>query len=86
MIKCVSGKKAYATAEIAEDVLIETHTRFDYTSNNGPIAFYKCDDCGYYHLTSKGVMNQKLAEQLASGKIRRQKEADQWLKKIKKNR
>jgi hypothetical protein len=83
MIKCVSGKRVYLTAEIAEDVLIETRTKFDYASNNGPIAIYRCDDCGYYHLTSKGKMNDKLAEQFSSGKIKRQKEADDWLKKFK---
>jgi hypothetical protein len=83
MIKCVSGKRVYLTEEIAEDVLIETRTKFDYVSNNGPVAVYRCDDCGYYHLTSKGKMNDKLADYLSSGKIQRQKDADEWLKKIK---
>jgi hypothetical protein len=83
MIKCTSGKRVYLTAEIAEDVLIEARTRFDYANNSGPIAVYQCNDCGYYHLTSQGKMNDKLADYLSSGKIDRQKEADQWLKKFK---
>jgi hypothetical protein len=83
MIKCSSGKRVYFSAEIAEEVLIETRTRFDYANDNGPVATYKCDDCGYYHLTSKGKINDKLAEYLSSGKIQRQKNANQWLKKFK---
>ena len=31
----------YATREIAEDVLIETQTRYDYGANGGPIQFGK---------------------------------------------
>lgn len=83
MIKCISGKRCYPTEAIAEDVLIETRTRFDYTPNNGPVAIYQCDDCGYYHLTSKGEVNKKLAAQLAEGKIQKQKEADRWEGKFK---
>ncbi len=84
MIKCVSNKKVYTTEQIAEDVLIETRTRFDYSSNHGPIAVYRCDDCGFYHLTSKGNMNPKLRENLNNGKIQKQKEAEDWLRKLKK--
>jgi hypothetical protein len=86
MIKCITGKRVYLTQEIAEDVLIETRTKFDYANNHGPVAVYRCEDCGYYHLTSKGTMNTKLASYLSSGKIGRQKEADEWLKKIKKRK
>ena len=84
MVKCSTNKKTYLSVEIAEDVLIETWTKFDYAPNNGPIAIYKCDDCGYYHLTSKGVVNEKLAKHLAEGKIQLQKEANKWINKIKK--
>jgi len=84
MEKCVTHKKIYPTQEIAEEALIGAHTRFNYTSQGGPIAVYQCEDCGRYHLTSRGPMNQKLAEQLASGKIKLQKEADQWENKWRK--
>ncbi len=84
MIKCVSNKKVYPTREIAEGALIEAHTQFEYTQGSGPIAVYQCEDCENYHLTSQGPMNQKLAELLKDGKIQRQKEANQWLNKIKK--
>ena len=83
MIKCVTHKKCYPTQEVAEDVLIETRTTFDYAPGDGPVAVYRCDDCGYYHLTSRGPMNEKLAKYLAEGKIDRQKEANRWLDKWK---
>ena len=69
---------------IAEGALIEARTRFEYRLGSGPVAVYKCEDCGYYHLTSKGEMNVRLAQYLKEGKIERQKEADRWLNKIKK--
>ena len=68
----------YASAEIAEDVLIEAWTRYDYNNSTGPISVYRCDDCGNFHLSSKGPMNEKLARALAEGKIRHQKEARKW--------
>jgi len=81
--KCVTGKKRYPTEQIAEDALIEARTAFDYPANNGPIAIYRCDDCGDYHLTSRGPMNTRLVTQLAEGKIQKQKEANFWLDKFK---
>ena len=81
---CVSGKKMYASREVAEDVLIETRTRFEYGPHSGPVAVYQCEDCGEFHLTSRGPMNEKLAKALAEGKIDRQKEVDRWLDKLKK--
>jgi hypothetical protein len=83
MAKCVSGKKMYATREVAEDVLIETHTRFEFPPNGGPVSVYQCEDCGEFHLTSRGPMNEKLSKALADGKIGRQKEADRWMNKLK---
>ncbi|MBK5278140.1 MAG: hypothetical protein JJE09_04675 [Bacteroidia bacterium] len=74
----------YPSREIAEDALIEARTQFEYKANQGPIDVYMCEDCGYYHLTSQGKMNDKLATQLKDGKIKLQKEANQWMNKIKK--
>jgi hypothetical protein len=83
MIKCSTGKRVYLTETLAEDALIDAHSRHSY-AGTGPIAVYQCEDCGYYHFTSKGKMNEKLAKQMASGKIKRQQEANQWVKKLKK--
>lgn len=83
MDRCISGKRMYSSKEVAEDVLIEAWTRFDYSSGNGPVAVYQCEECGNYHLTSKGAMSEKLSQAISDGKIQRQKEADRWMDKIK---
>jgi hypothetical protein len=83
MIKCSSGKKVYASQELAEEALLEAWTRYNLKPENGPVAVYKCEDCGYYHLTSKGPMSSNLAQHLADGKIQRQQEANYWQEKLK---
>jgi hypothetical protein len=83
MIKCASNKKVYPSKEIAEEALIEAHSQFDY-KGGGPVGVYQCEDCGNFHFTSKGPMNQKLAELIKDGKLNRTREANQWLNKIKK--
>jgi len=84
MRKCVTHKRPYESYDSAESALIEARTRFDYAHNQGPIAVYRCEDCGFYHLTSQGKMNETLGKYLASGKIKLQKEADRWLDKLNK--
>jgi hypothetical protein len=81
--RCISHKKSYSSLELAEEALIEARTKYDYAPNRGPLAVYKCEDCGQYHLTSKGKMNEKLSKHLAEGKIELQKEADRWIRKLK---
>lgn len=83
MSRCVSGKRMYESKQVAEDVLIEAWTRHDYTAGNGPVAVYQCEDCGNFHLTSKGPMNEALSAAIADGRIQRQKEANRWLDKFK---
>ncbi|RAW00290.1 hypothetical protein [Pseudochryseolinea flava] len=80
---CSTGKKIYATEQMAEDGLIETWVRFKVGAGSGPIAVYKCDDCGYYHLTSRGPMNSKLSEQIKNGKIQKQTDISLWEDKFK---
>ena len=79
MSRCVSGKRMYVTREIAETVLLEAWARYEFAPSSGPIAVYLCEDCSQYHLTSKGPMNEALAEALRAGKIGRQKEANKWM-------
>jgi len=83
MTACVSNKRMYDTLEQAEEALIQAWIKFDYPEGSGPVAVYKCEDCGCYHFTSQGRMNDKLAEHLANGKIQLNKEADYWLGKLK---
>jgi len=83
MIKCPTGKRVYLTEALAEDALIDAHSRHDY-AGTGPVAVYACEECGYYHFTSKGKMNEKLAQQIANGKLKRLQEANRWMDKLKK--
>ena len=83
MVRCVTQKKSYRTQEIAEDALIEAWINFDYRIGNGPVAVYRCDDCGEFHLTSTGPMNARLTDAIESGSIKRQKDANQWASKFK---
>ena len=48
--------------------------RFDYRQGHGPISVYQCDECGFFHLTSKGPMNETLKKSLSDGSIDSQKE------------
>jgi hypothetical protein len=84
MLNCVSGKKVFLNQQIAEDALIEAWGRNNYASNAGPISVYRCDDCGYYHFTSQGKMNERLENEITSGKIKLQREANHWERKMKK--
>jgi len=83
MKTCVSHKKVYESLTLAEDALIAARTKFEFSANQGPVTVYHCDDCGYYHLTSQGKMNERLAKELSAGKIDLQKEANRWLDKFK---
>ncbi len=83
MIKCRSGKKVYLTELLAEDALLDAHSRHHYT-NSGPINIYRCEDCGYYHFTSKGNLHPQLAKLLASGKLKHIREGNEWERKLRK--
>jgi hypothetical protein len=86
MIKCVTQKKVYLTQELAEEALIGARTRFEYATGQGPVAVYRCEDCGYFHLTSKGPVNTTLDQHQKNGKIDREKQANEWLNKMKHKR
>ena len=81
--KCVSGKKMFISLTIAEDALIELWSKNEYRQGEGPVAAYCCEDCGQYHLTSKGPMNERLAEALAGDELRIRREANKWIDKLK---
>jgi hypothetical protein len=83
MKKCPSGKTVYHTETLAEEGLIELWTKNDYPPNRGPMNVYRCDDCGFFHLTSREPMNPKLAQYLSSDKGRINREASKWLDKFK---
>jgi hypothetical protein len=83
MKKCPTGKIVYGSESLAEEALIELWTKNEYPQNRGPMNVYRCDDCGLWHMTSQGQMNSKLAQYLSSNKGRINKEASNWLDKLK---
>jgi len=83
MNRCISGKSAFQSYENAVEALIAARTKFNYRDGNGPISVYLCEDCGFYHLTSQGPMNESLKKCLADGSIDRQKQAEHWEQRLK---
>ena len=74
----------YVNEELAIEALIGAHTAYSYKAGQGHIAVYCCDDCGQYHFTSKGPMNDQLYRQLSDGRISKEKEANHWISRFKK--
>lgn len=84
LTSCPSNKKGFASNTLAEEALLEAHHRNYYKDHNGPVNIYECDDCGQFHLTSKGELNTRLKEMLASGRLNKIREANFWESKLKK--
>lgn len=84
MSTCISNKRVFLTELLAEDALIDAWSTNTYSSNRGPVSVYRCDDCGCYHFTSQGKMNERLEKEIASGKIKIQREAKHWESRMKK--
>lgn len=74
----------YISEQIAEEALIGARINYNYPDNAGPVGVYQCEECGFYHLTSKGPVNERLAKYMAEGKIRRSSESEEWLRKLRK--
>lgn len=83
MSTCSSGKRSYNNDTIAVEALIEAHVQFDYGKRSGPVAVYQCDECGQFHLTSRGSMNPKLEQYLRDGTMEKLRNASRWSAKWK---
>jgi hypothetical protein len=83
MVKCSTHKKVYYSEAQAEEALLQAHINFSFRDKDGPVTYYKCEDCGYFHLTSKGIMNETLKRSLKDGKINKAKEVEGWERKLK---
>lgn len=68
---------------LAEEALLSAHVQFNFGQGNGPVAVYQCEDCGQFHLTSRGSMSIRLKDFLASPDFKRQKQAAEWTDKLK---
>ncbi len=72
-------KRSYLSEELAITALLEVRGRFEMNSS---VTVYCCEDCGQWHLTSKGDIHPQLKVFLQSGKINRQREAEYWERKL----
>ncbi len=83
MAGCSYGKRSYSSEAIAVEALIEAHVHFNYGKRSGPVAVYQCDECGQFHLTSTGTINEKLQQYLADGTLEKLRRARVWSDKWK---
>jgi hypothetical protein len=67
-------------------VLLELWSKNNYVLGQGPVNVYKCDDCGQFHMTSNGQMNERLAQYLSGKKAKFDQEASKWIDKLKHKR
>ncbi|MBR07381.1 MAG: hypothetical protein CMP48_06805 [Rickettsiales bacterium] len=81
-MKCSTGKRPYDSEQMALDALIDLRGRNNYRENSGPINVYPCDDCGAWHFTSKGTVHPELTKSDVQDRIKSQKEADYWERKL----
>lgn len=82
-MRCSSGKRTYTTEALANEALLQAHVLFNYRAGAGPVNYYKCEDCGAYHLTSQGLMNEQLAKAQADGTIKKLRTAAEWNERFK---
>jgi hypothetical protein len=73
------NKRSYLTENLALDALIEARIRF---VQNSSVTIYQCEDCGQWHLTSRGNVHPRLAKELESGNVEKSRLAYQWEKKL----
>ncbi len=77
-MSCSRGKKGYYTEEEVKEALIRSHIRFSSTATN----YYICDDCGEYHLTSRGKKNPLLDDPEVQKRIKNEQREQDWLGKF----
>ena len=73
------SKRSYLSEETAVTALLEVRSRF---AMNSSVTVYLCENCGQWHLTSRGQLHPKLAALLNSGEINRLREAEHWERKL----
>lgn len=73
-MSCSSKKVCYNSAEEAKEALTQARAKY----RHGPVAFYKCEFCGLYHLTSKGEAHKNVDSEEEKERIRKEQEARFW--------
>jgi hypothetical protein len=79
MIDCPSRKIIYYSEKEAKEFLIMLHVKYQ---NSSTRTFYTCDQCGYFHLTFLGEIDDTLKQAEQVGRIDQLREADYWIRKL----
>ena len=80
---CVTGKRILETEALAEEALVQHHIINVYRAGEGPRNIYVCEDCGYWHFTSKGDAHALFADERVTKRIEQERIANQWERKLK---
>ena len=79
-MSCSTGKNGYYTEEEVQEALIRSHIKFIKAANS----YYKCADCGEYHLTSQGAVHPIISDSKVQERIKRERRAQEWEGKFRK--
>jgi ribosomal protein L32 len=71
---CSTGKNGYYTEEEVQEALIRSHIKFIKAANS----YYKCTDCGEFHLTSQGALHSLIKEPKVQERIKREQQTQEW--------
>ena len=74
LMRCPTGKNGYYLETEAQEALIRSHIRFLQAAKS----YYKCRDCGEYHLTSQGELNSILNDAEVKARIKREQQEQEW--------
>ncbi len=78
-MRCPTGKNGYYSESEVQEALIRSQIRFLQAAKN----YYKCHDCGEYHLTSQGEFNSILNDSEVVARIKREQSEQEWTGRIK---
>lgn len=73
-MSCSTGKNSYYTEEEVQEALIRSHIKFIKAANN----YYRCNDCGEFHLTSQGALHSLINEPKVQNRIKRERRSQEW--------
>ena len=73
-MSCSTGKSCYFTEEEVREALIRSQIRFLKAASN----YYQCNDCGEYHLTSRGGQHPVLSEPAVQKRIKQERQSQDW--------
>ena len=74
------GKRSYISENLALEALVGAKIAYP---NSNVKTVYKCNDCGDWHITSKGNLHPKIANLKDSKKMDKLVEAAYWEHKLK---